>query len=167
MVKDRWSGVSYAPKCKGACPKCGKKSLHHEGDSHYCTSCDNQVRRPESCKFRGYVDPDGNVTKNPKKRSARSNPAKRQTARSHKDVQFAVDVMGREQLFKTFEQAVAMAVNLAISDGRAHNVDALCSSRAGARFLMGDAGVDDYDEDPDASVFARVVIKAEHVGRVS
>lgn len=42
-----WSGVSYAPHCKGHCA-CGEQ-LHHEGDCHYCPRCDDFKPRPEGC----------------------------------------------------------------------------------------------------------------------
>jgi len=45
-----WSGVSFAPHCKGKCPDCGTK-LHHEGGSHYCPMCDDYKARPDGCDY--------------------------------------------------------------------------------------------------------------------
>jgi len=85
----------------------------------------------------------------------------------HKDVEFAVDdASGRERIFKTFDDAVGFAAALAASDGREHNVDVLVHSEAGARFVGGDDAVEQYREDPDASVHERIAIRAESKGRV-
>ena len=47
---EKWSGVTYAPHCKGNCPDCGER-LHHEGGSHYCPRCDDYKKRPDGCKY--------------------------------------------------------------------------------------------------------------------
>ena len=45
-----WSGVTGAPKCQaGSCGSCGG-TLHHEGGSHYCPTCDDFKPRPTSCR---------------------------------------------------------------------------------------------------------------------
>jgi len=88
-------------------------------------------------------------------------------AKTHKDVDFSVDdASGSERIFKTFDEAAGFAVSLAASDGREHNVDVLIWSKAGARFYGGDYGVEQYEEDPEASVHERVVIRAESIKRV-
>jgi len=87
--------------------------------------------------------------------------------KTHPDLEFAVeDASGRERTFKTFDEAAGFAVSIAASTGRDVAVDALAWSRAAAKFYHGDYGAEEYDADPDASVFDRVVISAEHVGRV-
>lgn len=87
--------------------------------------------------------------------------------RTHKDVDFAVDdASGQERIFKTFDEAAGFALSLAASDGRTHNLDVLIWSKSGARFYGGDDGVEQYNEDPEASVFERIEVKANAVGRV-
>ena len=88
-------------------------------------------------------------------------------AKSHKDVEFAVDdYQGNEKIFKRFDEAAAFAVEKAMSRGETVNLDVLVSSRAGAKWLYGDSGVEIYEEDPDASVFERIEVKANMMGRV-
>ena len=89
-------------------------------------------------------------------------------AKRHKDLEFAVDDRGgRQQTFKTFAEACAFAVTVGASHGEEVNIDVLCWSKAAARAWMGDAGVEQYNEDPEASVSDRITIKVEHVGRVA
>ncbi len=89
-------------------------------------------------------------------------------ARTHKDVEYAVDdASGHERIFKTPDEAAAFAVSLAMSDGRVHNLDVLVFSREGARWYRGSSdGEEEYDDDPEASVFERIEIRANSVGRV-
>lgn len=88
--------------------------------------------------------------------------------RTHKDVEYAVDnLSGKEHIFKTFDEAAPFALNMAIAGGVKVNLDVLVYSRAGARFVGGDSSVEQYDEDPAASVFERITIKAEPKGRVA
>lgn len=88
--------------------------------------------------------------------------------RTHPQVDFAVDdASGRERIFKTFDEAAGFAVSLAASRGQAWNLDVLVYGRAGARWLGGDDAVAVYDEDPEASVHERIVIRADARGRVA
>lgn len=88
-------------------------------------------------------------------------------SKRHKDVEFAVnDASGQERIFKTFDEAAGFAVSLA-SSGRTVDLDVLVWSRAGAKWFMGDDGVASYDEDPEASVFERIEIKADAQGRIA
>ena len=87
--------------------------------------------------------------------------------KKHKDLEFHVDDAGGvPRVFKDWGEAVAFAVALSVSNGRSINVDVIAWSRAAARHWMGDHGVEMYDEDPEASVFQRVSIRAEDRGRV-
>lgn len=87
--------------------------------------------------------------------------------RTHRDVEFAVDdASGNERIFKTFDEAAGFAVGLAVSGRRSH-VDVLVSTRAGAKWWGGDDAVQIYDEDPEASVFERIVVQASSEGRVA
>jgi len=90
-------------------------------------------------------------------------------AKTHKDVEYAVDGYdGKERIFKTPEEASSFAIAKAMSRGEEVNIDVLVWSRSGAKWYRGgEDGGEEYDEDPDASVFERIVIKAESIGRVS
>lgn len=73
-------------------------------------------------------------------------------ARRHPDVDYAVSSGRRgdtDFTLKTFDEAAA----------KVH-------SRAGARFVSGDDGAAQYDEDPEASVFERFQIRVNAQGRV-
>lgn len=86
----------------------------------------------------------------------------------HKDLEFAVDnAAGEEVIFKSFEQAVAFAVSLSVSQGKAVNVDVLAWSLAAAKAWTGEEGAESYREDPAASVFQRIRIRADDQGRVA
>jgi hypothetical protein len=91
--------------------------------------------------------------------------AKRTT---HKDVEYEVGDRrhGTRKHFKKFDEAAAYAVVIAASGVSRVHLDTLCWSEAGARFLGGDDGVEQYREDPDASVFDRIEIDVNNVGRV-
>jgi len=86
---------------------------------------------------------------------------------THKDVEYAVeDGSGKERIFKTPDEAAGFAVSMALS-GRPAYIDVLIWSRAGAVWYRGsDDGGDEYDEDPEASIFERIRVKAESEGRV-
>lgn len=87
--------------------------------------------------------------------------------KGHKDLEFAVDdASGKQRTFKTFAEACGFAVVMAMHKGRA-NLDVLCWSRAAAVKFMGEEGGEWYDEDPDASVFQRIQIRADNQGRVA
>jgi hypothetical protein len=86
---------------------------------------------------------------------------------THDDVEFAVeDAGGKERTFKTFDEAAGLAVSVGASDGRPVNLDVLIWSEEGAEWYGGDDAVDEYNEDPEASVFERFEITVNPVGRV-
>ena len=86
---------------------------------------------------------------------------------THKDVEYAVDdASGRQRIFKSSNEAAGFAISLAMSHGGPVNLDVLVHSPAGARWYQGSDGVTEYKEDPDASVFDRIVVSAESIGRV-
>jgi hypothetical protein len=87
--------------------------------------------------------------------------------KTHKDVEFEVEA-GRQNLgiFKSFNEAAGIAVASALS-GSKTTIDILVYSRAGARWLEGEDGAEQYDSDPDASVFKRIVIRADDQGMVA
>jgi hypothetical protein len=87
-------------------------------------------------------------------------------AKTHKDVEFAVDdTSGEERVFKSFDEAAVFALIVAKSRGES-KLDILVHSTWGARWLGGDDAVKAYKEDPDASVFERYEIKVNAIGRV-
>lgn len=84
-----------------------------------------------------------------------------------KGIEFAVDdAQGRERIFETFGDALIFAVGQSISTGRPVNVDVLAHSREAAEKWQTGGG-EIYDEDTDASVFQRIVIRADDQGRVA
>jgi hypothetical protein len=88
--------------------------------------------------------------------------------KSHKDVEFAVDdASGKERIFKTFDEAAGFAVAIGVSRGERVDLDVLVYSKAGARWVGGDDAVEQYEEDPEASVFERYEIKVNSAGRVA
>lgn len=86
--------------------------------------------------------------------------------KSHPDVEYAVDDwQGKERIFKTFDEGAAFAMEIAMSRGEAV-LDVLIWSEEGAEWYGGDDAVDQYNEDPEASVFERFEIRVNAVGRV-
>lgn len=89
-------------------------------------------------------------------------------ARSHKHVDFEVtDLSGNPHRFRTFDEAAGFAVSVSASFGGSVYIDVVVWSKAGARFYAGDDGVEEYEEDPEASVFDRLVVRADSQGRVA
>jgi len=87
--------------------------------------------------------------------------------KTHKDVEYAVDdASGKERIFKSADEASSFAISIAMSDGRPRFIDVLVYSVSGARWYAGDDGVDDYKDDPEASVFDRIKVTAESLGRI-
>jgi len=82
---------------------------------------------------------------------------------THKDVEFAVG----DSYYDSFDEAAGAAVSRAASRGEDVFLDVLVSSKAGAKWFAGDDGIETYEDDPDASVFDRVVIKADSTGRIA
>lgn len=62
------------------------------------------------------------------------------------------------------QAAAALAIARAMSHGRAVHIDTLCGTRAAADAL---GLLESYDEDPDASVTDRIVVRAESIGRIA
>jgi len=88
------------------------------------------------------------------------------TATTHKDVEFAVDdASGKQRTFKKFSEAAGFALSVAVSRGESV-LDVLVWSKAGAKWYGGDDAVEEYKEDPEASVFQRFEIKVNAQGRV-
>lgn len=87
--------------------------------------------------------------------------------KSHPQVEYAVDdASGEERIFKTFDEAAGFAVGIALTQGQTVNLDVLIFDKSGARFYGGYDAVEQYEEDPEASVFERFEIQVNAVGRV-
>ncbi|MDX2023256.1 MAG: hypothetical protein SF187_23685 [Deltaproteobacteria bacterium] len=84
---------------------------------------------------------------------------------SHSDVEYVVDCRGTQRIYGTFDEALSAAFGVAVSSGRAQ-LDVLIYSEEGAEVFGGDSAVDEYNEDPEASVFRRFEIKVNDRGRV-
>lgn len=93
-----------------------------------------------------------------------SNPAKP----IHADVEFVVkDAAGMDQIFNTFPEAASFAIGMGYSGFSPVYLDTLVWSEEGARALHGDDAVEQYNEDPEASVFERLEITVNNMGRVA
>lgn len=111
---------------------------------------------------------DGDASRRNGRRRPHRTLRPRGAARTHKDVEFAVDdSRGHdEHIFKTFDEAVVFAAGQALTTGVRTELDVLVHSREGAVWWAGSDGGEQYDEDPEASVFDRLVIKITSQGRV-
>lgn len=87
---------------------------------------------------------------------------RRARAARHDKVEFRVD----SSYYRTFDEACGAAVVRAASSGKTAYIDVLIYSPAGARWWGGEDAVEEYEDDPDASVFERIAIKADSKGRV-
>lgn len=81
---------------------------------------------------------------------------------AHKDLEFEVG----SRSFKSVHEASSTAISIALSTGEPVEIDVLTWSRAAAVAYAGADGGDQYDEDPEASVFDRIIVRAESLGRV-
>lgn len=90
-------------------------------------------------------------------------------AKTHKDLEFHVQAgpSAPVTIFKTFDAAVAHAVMLSSIHCNSVNVDVITWSEKAAKVYAGDYGVEQYRQDPDASVHDRIVIKAHSEGRIA
>ena len=85
-----------------------------------------------------------------------------------KDLEFHVDYPNGTSLdTPSFDKAASTAVSIACSIGQPVSIDVLTYSRAAAQHWGGSEGAKIYDEDPDASVHDRIVIRAESLGRIA
>lgn len=82
--------------------------------------------------------------------------------KSHKEVEFHVG----DKVFSTFAEAADIAVVKALTTGESVDIDVVIWGPSGARWFGGDDAVEEYNEDPEASVFRRVEVRAQDVGRV-
>ncbi len=72
------------------------------------------------------------------------------------------------KVISNVKEASATAISMSISrGGEPVIIDVLAWTRAAARSYAGDYGVEVYDEDPEASVHDRIVIRAASQGRIA
>lgn len=87
---------------------------------------------------------------------------------THPDVEFqALSSTGRGVSFKDFDGAAAFVVSRSLSDGVWSSIYVVVRSEAGAHWWGGDAAVEQYRSDPDASVFEKINVKAVSEGMIS
>lgn len=83
----------------------------------------------------------------------------------HKDVEYTVlDDAGRSISFRTLKEAVWSAFLASSSTGKWVNVNVLIYSEAGALWYGGDEARRMYLDDPEASVFDQIKLKAYSEG---
>lgn len=88
--------------------------------------------------------------------------------RSH-DLEFHVSDEGSTDstIFHDFDKACAFAASRSMSTGGTMTIDVVTWTRKAARDWGGEAAAESYDEDPEASVHDRLLIKAESLGHVA
>ncbi|MBK8254949.1 MAG: hypothetical protein IPK82_20115 [Polyangiaceae bacterium] len=84
----------------------------------------------------------------------------------HLDVTFEVTRGNDTDFFPALEDALRHAFACAAGSGEKVILDVLVSSPAGAKAWAGDDGVEQYLDDPEASVFERFELKVNSMGRV-
>lgn len=99
-------------------------------------------------------------------KSLRDSPRERSTGNHTGDLEYHVDCVGGEvSVFGSFEEAGAAAVVRAAHTGES-TIDVVVWSEEGARAYGGDDAVEQYLEDPEASVFERLEVRVNNQGRV-
>jgi hypothetical protein len=85
-----------------------------------------------------------------------------------RDLEFHVNrPNGKTYVGSVFGDATALAITIAVNTQKPVHIDVCAFSESAAREWTGEQGADSYNEDPEASVFDRIVIIAESVGRVA
>ena len=83
-----------------------------------------------------------------------------------KNLEFHVDRPDGTTAIETkFDKAAGLAISISCSNGEPVNIDVVAWSRSAAKAWSGD--VESYDDDPDSSVFDRIVVRAESIGRIA
>ncbi len=85
---------------------------------------------------------------------------------AHPEVEYVVEADRAERAYPTFDEALVYAFSVAMSAGQAR-IDVLVYGEEGAEAFGGSEAVEEYREDPDASVFRRFEIEVRDIGRVS
>ena len=77
------------------------------------------------------------------------------------------DCAGEPRVFVSFGEAAGFALAIATSNGKTVTLDVVAWTEAAARAWGGDDAAESYREDPDASVFERIEVRANSLGRVA
>lgn len=85
--------------------------------------------------------------------------------KSHPDVEYIVYASSTDETFASYAKAAAYLVTGLVCHGKA-TLDVLIHSAKGARWYGGDDAVEQYNDDPDASVFERIEFRANPIGKV-
>ena len=81
------------------------------------------------------------------------------------EVEYIVATGNSERVFGDFDEALSFAFAAALSVGKVI-IDVLVYSEEGAKAFGGDDAAAEYREDPEASVFRRVELTVNDMGRV-
>jgi len=82
------------------------------------------------------------------------------------DLEYHVDTMNDGvSIFENFDDAAVAAMTIAATRGESQ-IDVVVWSEDGARKFGGDDAVEQYHEDPEASVFERLQVRVNNQGRV-
>ena len=73
----------------------------------------------------------------------------------------------KDRSFSTFGDAAEFAIAHSASTGEKVEIDVIALSRSAAKAWGGNHGVEEYDEDPEASVHDRIVVQAKSLGRIA
>lgn len=87
-----------------------------------------------------------------------------------KDLEFHVGPDGihtPQKICKTFKDAAQYAISMSVGTGQPMTIDVVTWTRAAAKAWGGDSAVEVFNEDPDASIHERIIIKAESEGRIA
>jgi hypothetical protein len=84
----------------------------------------------------------------------------------HPDLEYVVEARGTERVYTSFDEALSYAFTVALAAGKT-NLDVLVYSEEGAEAFGGESAVEEYQDDPEASVFRRFEIEVRDVGRVA
>jgi hypothetical protein len=88
-----------------------------------------------------------------------------QRSERHRDVEFSITLGHKEVVFETLDEAAPYVLSAALADGRAF-LDVLVHSEEGAAWYGGDEARELYEDDPEASMFERIEVRASSLGRV-
>lgn len=71
------------------------------------------------------------------------------------------------EIYTNFGKACLAAVSKSVQSGLVVRIDVITWTRAAARKWGGDEAIRVYEDDPEASVHERIVVKAEATGHVA
>ncbi len=81
-------------------------------------------------------------------------------------VEFVVgNYKDNEEYYTDIKKAILAAFNRALSSGSCQ-LDVLCYSVEDARAFSGDSGEEQFESDPEASVFQRLILRVEDQGLI-